>query len=62
MDEFFLKKLEPSLIKHQQKFQFHLISLAPLHCDKIVVKRDIHRKIFAVVSIHIAIQTSKHLN
>ena len=34
----------------------------PLHCDKIIVKRDIHRKIFVVVSIHISIQISKHLN
>ena len=33
-----------------------------LHCDKIVVKCNIHRKIFVVVSIHIPIQTSKHLN
>ena len=33
----------------------------PLHCDKIVVKHDVHRKIFWVESIHIAIQTSKHL-
>ena len=34
----------------------------PLHCDKIVAKRDIHRKIYVLMSIHIAIQTSKHLN
>ena len=33
-----------------------------LHSDKIAVKRDIHGKIFVAVSIHIAIQTSKHLN
>ena len=34
----------------------------PLHYDKIVVKRGVHRKIFVVVCIHIAIQTWKHLN
>ena len=38
----------------------------PLHFDKVVVKRDIDRKIFVMVSIHIAIQTfnfkAKHLN
>ena len=50
------------------KFQFQLIwttldiNELPLHCDIIVVKRDIYRKIFVVVSIHFSIQTSKHLN
>ena len=34
----------------------------PLHCDIIIVKHDIHRKVFVGVSIHNAIQTSKHLN
>ena len=34
----------------------------PLHRDIIVVKRDIHWKILVVLSIHVAIQTSKHLN
>ena len=34
----------------------------PLHCDKILVKHDVHRKIFVVESIHIVIRSSKHLN
>ena len=40
----------------------HQCNITELHCDKIVLKRDIHSKIFVVVSIHIAIRTSKHLN
>ena len=36
--------------------------MLPLHCDEIVVKRDIQRKIFLMVCIHSKIQTSKHLN
>ena len=46
------------------KFQFQLflttISWALSSCDDIVVKCNIHRKIFVVVFIHIVIQTSKH--
>ena len=53
-------KLEPHLWNYQN-FSSSYFWL-PLHCDVIVVKRDIHRKIFVVVSIHIAIKTSKHLN
>ena len=50
------------------KFQFQLflttlgVMGSSTLCDIIVIKRDIHRKIFVVVSIHIAVQTSKHLN
>ena len=43
------------------KFQFQLFLTTlniHLHCDKIVVKRDIHRKKFVVVSTQIVIQTS----
>ena len=60
-------KIRPKPLK-SAKFQFQLFftTLAsyglPLHCDKIVVKLYAHRKMFVVESIHIAIQTSKHLN
>ena len=39
------------------KFQFQLVVGS---CDLIVVKHDFHRKIFVVVSIHIAIQNLKY--
>ena len=51
------------------KFQFQpfLITLdiiGPIYftTKQNTVKRNVHRKIFVVVSIHVVIQTSKHLN
>ena len=46
-----------SLESAEFQFQLDLTTV-----DKTVVKWDIHRKIIVVVSIHIAIQISKHLN
>ena len=52
-------KLEPvskfNKISDPAIFDYTWYHGLPIHCDKIVVKRDIHRKIFAVVSIHIVI-------
>ena len=46
----------------EHHFWLHMIHWLALHCDKIVVKCDVHRKILTVESIHIAIQTLKQLN
>ena len=58
--------LEPSLWNQQHfsssYFDYTWYYGLPLHCDKIAAKRDIHRKIFVVVFIHLSIQTSEHLN
>ena len=51
-----------SLKSTKFQFQFFLISWAPSTLCQNVVKRDIHRKIFVAVSIHIEIQTSNYLN
>ena len=51
-----------SLKSTKFQFQFFLISWAPSTLSQNVAKRDIHRKIFVAVSIHIEIQTSNYLN
>ena len=51
-----------SLKSTKFQFQFFLISWTPSTLSQNVAKRDIHRKIFVAVSIHIEIQTSNYLN
>ena len=58
-----IRTISLKLAKFQsQVFLTVLDIVSSLHCDIIVVKRDIRRKIFVVVLIHISIQTSQHLN